>query len=144
MTMIPHSIRVPGETLSYYEQLSKAYPHAYPTPADAERAALEFFKDFHQGAPNIEKHLVEGYVSNDPSVKRMVMDLPKDDYNSLRELKNLGRGVSVPELIRQLLREFVRTEFTRIQQEKEEQLRAAEAIRAQENRLNLQDSTLHR
>jgi len=143
MTMSLQSIRLDNETIAFYEELAKMYPHKYPTKADAIRAGTEFFKDFLLGAPHIERNVVEGFVPNDPSVKRLVLDVPKDDYNNLRELKHMGRGVSVPEIIRQFLRKHVRTEAKRIQREKEEQQRASEAIRAHENRLNLADSHLH-
>lgn len=144
MTMALSSLRIPEELSDFFQKVSEAYPDKFPTKADAMRAALEFYMDFHTSAPNIERNLIENFVSMDPHIKRMVLDLPKDHYNNLREIKHLGRGVSVPEIIRNFLKKYIRNEAKSVLREKEDLRRALEAARAHDNDLNLRDTHLTR
>jgi Arc/MetJ-type ribon-helix-helix transcriptional regulator len=102
------SLRLSEELSEFFDKVAGAHPDKFATKADAMRAALEFYRDFHTGAPGIERHVIENFQSIDPYVKRMVLDLPKDHYNNLREIQHMGRGVSVPEIIRTFLRRFIR------------------------------------
>jgi len=144
MTMAMSSLRIPEELAEFFEKLSSAYPDRFPTKAEAMRAALEFYRDFHTNAPNIEQNVLEDVSAGDPRIKRLVLDIPKDHYNNLRELINLGRGVSVPEVIRNVLRSYIRKESVSVQREKEELRRAMEAARAHELDLKLRDTHLTR
>ncbi len=144
MTMTMSSLRIPEELSEFFERLSCAHPERFPTKAEAMRAALEFYRDFHTNAPNIEERVLEDVSEGDPRIKRMVLDIPKDHYNNLRELINLGRGVSVPEVIRNFLRSHIRKEAKSVQREKEELRRAMEAARAHEMDLKLRDTHLTR
>lgn len=136
------SLRLPEELSEFFENLAGAHPEKFPTKADAMRTALEFYRDFHTGAPGVERHLVDNFQSVDPHVKRMVLDLPKDHYNNLREILHMGRGVSVPEIIRTFLRKFIRQESKAVLREKDELRRALEAARGHDNELNLRDTHL--
>jgi len=144
MTKTMSSLRLPEELAEFFDKLAGAHPDKFPTKADAMRAALEFYRDFHTSAPNIERHLIDSFQSTDPCIKRMVLDLPKDHYNNLREIQHMGRGVSVPEIIRTFLRKFIKQESKAVLREKEELLRAQESARAHDNDLNLRDSHLTR
>ena len=144
MTKTMSSLRLSEELAGFFDKVAVAYPDKFPTKADAMRAALEFYRDFHTSAPNIERHLIDNFQSTDPHIKRMVLDLPKDHYNNLREIQHMGRGVSVPEIIRTFLRKFIRQESKAVLREKEELLRAQESARAHDNDLNLRDSHLTR
>ncbi len=142
MTKAMSSLRLPEELAEFFDKLAGAHPDRFSTKAEAMRAALEFYRDFHTGAPGIERHLVENFQSVDPYVKRMVLDLPRDHYNNLREIQHMGRGVSVPEIIRTFLRRFIRQESKAVLQEKEDLRRALESARAHDNDLNLRDTHL--
>jgi hypothetical protein len=74
----------------------------------------------------------------------MVLDIPRDHFNNLREIKYAGRGVSVPEIIRNFLKRYIRSEAKSVLREKEELRRAMEAARAHDNDLNLRDTHLTR
>jgi len=144
MTKAMSSLRIPEELAEFFEKLAAAHSARFPTKADAMRAALEFYRDFLSGAPGIERHIIESFQSADPCLKRMVLDIPKDHYNNLREIQHMGRGVSVPEIIRTFLRRFVRQESKAVLREKEELRRAQELSRAHDNDLNLRDTHLTR
>jgi hypothetical protein len=144
MTKAMSSLRIPEELAEFYEMLAGAHPDRFPTKADAMRAGLEFYRDFLKGAPGIERHIIESFQSTDPYVKRMVLDIPKDHYNNLREIQHMGRGVSVPEIIRTFLRKHIRQESKAVLREKEELRRAQEMSRAHDNDLNLRDTHLTR
>ncbi|MEM2870503.1 MAG: hypothetical protein QW379_08845 [Thermoplasmata archaeon] len=144
MSMTMSSLRIPDELASFYERLAAAYPEKFETKADAMRAALEFYRDFHMLDPMVERHIVAGFEPPDPAIKRMILDVPKDDYNMLRSIQNMGRGASVPEIIRSFLRRFIRSEVKAVQRDKEELRRALEAVRAHDNELRMRDSHLTR
>ena len=136
------SLRLSEELAEFFERVAGAHPDKFPTKADAMRAALEFYRDFHTGAPGIERHVIDDFQSIDPNIKRMVLDLPKDYYNNLREIQHMGRGVSVPEIIRNFLRRFIKQESKAVLREKEDLRRALESARAHDNDLNLRDTHL--
>jgi len=138
------SLRIPTELADFFEKVSEAHPGRFPTKADAMRAALEFYRDFHTNASGIEKNIIEGFAAADPHIIRMVLDIPRDHYNNLREIKHAGRGVSVPEIIRNFLKRYIRSEAKSVLREKEELRRAMEAARAHDNDLNLRDTHLTR
>jgi Arc/MetJ-type ribon-helix-helix transcriptional regulator len=142
MTKAMSSLRLPEELAEFFEKLAGAHPDRFSTKAEAMRAALEFYRDFHTGAPGIERHLVEDFQSVDPHVRRMVLDLPKDHYNNLREIQHMGRGVSIPEIIRTFLRRFIKQESKAVLREKEDLRRALDMARAHDNDLNLRDTHL--
>jgi hypothetical protein len=144
MTMALSSLRIPTELADFFEKVSEAHPGKFPTKADAMRAALEFYRDFHTIAPNIEKNVIEDFSAVDPHIKRIVLDIPRDHYNNLREIKHAGRGVSVPEIIRNFLKRYIRSEAKAVLREKEDLRRALEAARAHDNDLNLRDTHLTR
>jgi Arc/MetJ-type ribon-helix-helix transcriptional regulator len=142
MTKAMSSLRLPEELSEFFENLAGAHPEKFPTKADAMRTALEFYRDFHTGAPGVERHVVDNFQSADPYVKRMVLDLPKDHYNNLREIMHMGRGVSVPEIIRTFLRKFIKQESKSVLREKDDLRRAQEAARGHDNELKLRDTHL--
>jgi len=144
MTMTLSSLRIPEELSAFFEKVAATYPEKFPTRADAMRAALEFYADFHTCAPNVERNLVENFQGNDPCIKRMVLDIPKDHYNNLREIQHMGRGTSVPEILRTFLRKYIKSESKSVLREKEELRRALESARAHDNDLNLRDTHLTR
>jgi Arc/MetJ-type ribon-helix-helix transcriptional regulator len=144
MTMALSSLRIPVELADFFEKVSTAHPGRFPTKADAMRAALEFYRDFHTNAAGIEKNVIEEFSAADPHIKRMVLDIPRDHYNNLREIKHAGRGVSVPEIIRNFLKRYIRSEAKSVLREKEELRRAMDAARAHDNDLNLRDTHLTR
>ena len=144
MKMALSSLRIPTELADFFEKVSEAHPGRFPTKADAMRGALEFYKDFHTNASGIEKNIIEDFAAADPHIKRMVLDIPRDHYNNLREIKHAGRGVSVPEIIRNFLKRYIRSEAKSVLREKDELRRALEAARAHDNDLNLRDTHLTR
>ena len=144
MTKTMSSLRLSEELAEFFDKVAAAYPDKFPTKADAMRSALEFYRDFHTSAPNIERHLIDNFQSTDPHIKRMVLDLPKDHFNNLREIQHMGRGVSVPEIIRTFLLKFIKKESKAVLREKEDLRRAHESARAHDNDLNLRDTHLTR
>jgi len=144
MTMALSSLRIPEELSDFFEKVSKAYPDKFPTKADAMRAALEFYRDFHTNAPNLERNVIDNFEAMDPHIKRLVLDVPRDHYNNLREIMHAGRGVSVPEIIRNFLKKYIRSEAKAVPREKEDLRRALESARAHDNDLNLRDTHLTR
>jgi Arc/MetJ-type ribon-helix-helix transcriptional regulator len=142
MTMTMSSLRIPEELAEFFDKVAQAYPEKFPTKADAMRAALEFYADFHTNAPNIERNLINNFQSMDPHIQRMVLDIPKDHYNNLREIQHMGRGVSVSEIIRTFLRKYIRGESKAVLREKEDLRRALESARAHDTDLNLRDTHL--
>ncbi len=142
MRMTLSSLRIPEELSNFYEEFAAAHPDRFSSRAEAMRAALEFYRDFHLSASGIERHIVEAPGDTNTAIKRIVLDIPRDHYNTLRSMIDMGRAVSVPEIIRESLRRYTKREIREVAREKEELARATEAVRAHNNEFRMRDSHL--
>lgn len=136
------SLRIPEELSAFYEEFASAHADRFSSKAEAMRAALEFYRDFHTSASGIERHIVESSGETEPSIKRIVLDIPRDHYNTLRSIIYMGRATSVPEIIRDSLRRYTKRELKEVAREKEALERAMEVVRAHNNELRMRDSHL--
>ncbi|MCI4336917.1 MAG: ribbon-helix-helix protein, CopG family [Thermoplasmata archaeon] len=86
------TVRIPQELLEKLKQIQET--HGTPTISDTIREGLERYIEVNLPPPNIRK---------------VVVDLPRQDNRQLEELVRDGTSVSVDDAVRSAVREYIRT-----------------------------------
>jgi Arc/MetJ-type ribon-helix-helix transcriptional regulator len=86
------TVRIPQDLLEKLKQLQQS--RGTPTISDTIREGLERFVEMHLPPPNIRK---------------VVVDLSRQDNRQLEEFVREGNSVSVDDAVRSAVREYIRT-----------------------------------
>lgn len=86
------TVRIPQELLEKLKQIQDS--HGTPTISDTIREGLERYVEVNLPPPNIRK---------------VVVDLPRQDNRQLEELVRDGTSVSVDDAVRSAVREYIRS-----------------------------------
>ncbi|HYK93450.1 MAG TPA: ribbon-helix-helix domain-containing protein [Thermoplasmata archaeon] len=91
------TVRIPQDLLEKLKQIQQA--RGTPTISDTIREGLERFIEMNLPPPNIRK---------------VVIDLPRQDNHQLEELVREGTSVSVDDAVRSAVREYIRARLEQV------------------------------
>lgn len=91
------TVRIPQDLLEKLKRIQQA--HGTPTISDTIREGLERFIEMNLPPPNIRK---------------VVVDLPRQDNHQLEELVRDGTSVSVDDAVRSAVREYIRARLEQV------------------------------
>ena len=91
------TVRIPQDLLEKLKQIQQA--RGTPTISDTIREGLERFVEMNLPPPNIRK---------------VVIDLPRQDNHQLEELVREGTSVSVDDAVRSAVREYIRARLDQV------------------------------